>query len=60
MQALVGDRVRHITVTLGARGEFAQQTMVVVSGLDAGTVVLAGGVGPMPADTLVSLTGGAK
>ena len=60
VQALVGDRVRHITVTLGARGEFAQQTMVVVSGLDAGTVVLAGGVGPMPADTLVSLTGGAK
>jgi len=60
VQALVGDRVRHITVTLGARGEFAQQTMVAVSGLDAGTVVLAGGVGPMPADTLVSLTGGAK
>ena len=60
VQALVGERVRHIPVVLGARGERNQETMVAVSGLDAGTVVLAGGVGPMPADTLVRLVGGAK
>ena len=60
VQALVGERVRHIPVVLGARGERNQETMVAVSGLDAGTVVLAGGVGPMPADTLVRLVGGAN
>ena len=60
VQALVGERARHIPVILGARGERNQETMVTVSGLDAGTVVLAGGVGPMPADTLVRLVGGAK
>ncbi len=60
VQAVVGDRVRHIPVVLGARGERKQETMVAVSGLEAGTVVLAAGVGPMLADTLVSLVSGAK
>jgi hypothetical protein len=34
--------------------------MVAVVGLEAGAVVLAGGVGPMLAGTVVNLVGGAK
>ncbi len=60
VQMLEGDRVRHVPVVLGARGELNQQTMVEVSGLIAGTQVLIGGVGPMLADTVVSLAAGAK
>ena len=60
VQALEGDRVRHLPVTLGVRGELNQQTMVEVSGLRAGAQVLIGGVGPMLADTVVSLAAGAK
>ena len=57
---LEGDRVRHVPVVMGARGELNQQTMVEVSGVAAGAQVLIGGVGPMLADTLVSTNGGAK
>ncbi len=60
VQMLEGDRVRHVPVTLGARGELNQQTMVEVSGLAAGAQVLIGGVGPMLADTVVNLAAGAK
>ncbi len=60
VQMLDGDRVRHVPVVMGARGELHQQTMVEVSGLAAGAQVLTGGVGPMLADTLVSTNGGAK
>jgi RND family efflux transporter MFP subunit len=60
VQALVDNRVRHMPVDLGARGELDQQTMVAVVGLDAGAVVLTGGVGPMLAGTVVNLVGGAK
>jgi hypothetical protein len=60
VQTLEGDRVRHVPVVLGARGSVNQQTMVEVSGLAQGAQVLAGGVGPMLVDTVVSLTGGAK
>ena len=60
VQMLEGDRVRHVPVVMGARGELNQQTMVEVSGLPAGAQVLIGGVGPMQADTLVSTNGGAK
>ncbi|MDH4480028.1 MAG: efflux RND transporter periplasmic adaptor subunit [Rhodoferax sp.] len=60
VQMLEGDRVRHVPVVLGARGESNQQTMVAVSGLPEGAKVLIGGVGPMLADTLISLNGGAK
>jgi RND family efflux transporter MFP subunit len=60
VQALVDNRVRHVPVDLGARGELDQQTMVAVVGLEAGTVVLTGGVGPMLAGTVVNLVGGAK
>ena len=60
VQMLEGDRVRHVPVVMGARGELNQQTMVEVSGLAAGAQVLMGGVGPMLADTQVSTNGGAK
>jgi RND family efflux transporter MFP subunit len=60
VQMLEGNRVRHVPVILGMRGELNQQTMVEVSGLAAGAQVLMGGVGPMLADTLVSTNGGAK
>jgi len=60
VQMLEGDRVRHVPVVMGTRGELNQQTMVEVSGLVAGAQVLIGGVGPMLADTVVNLTAGAK
>jgi RND family efflux transporter MFP subunit len=60
VQALVDNRVRHVPVNLGARGELDQQTMVTVSGLEAGAVVLVGAVGPMVAGTVVTLVSGAK
>jgi len=60
VQMLEGDRVRHVPVVMGTRGEVNQQTMVEVSGLVAGAQVLIGGVGPMLADTVVNLTAGAK
>lgn len=60
VQVLDDSRVRHVPVDLGARGELNQQTMVAVSGLPLGAVVLVGAVGPMLADTVVSLVGGAK
>ena len=60
VQMLEGDRVRHVPVVMGARGELNQQTMVEVSGLSAGAQILIGGVGPMRADTVVSLAAGAK
>ena len=60
VQMLEGDRVRHVPVIMGARGELNQQTMVEVSGLVAGAQVLIGGVGPMLADTVVNLAAGAK
>ena len=60
VQALVDNRVRHVPVNLGARGELDQQTMVTVSGLEAGAVVLVGAVGPMAAGTMITLASGAK
>lgn len=60
VQMLEGDRVRHVPVVMGARGELNQQTMVEVTGLAAGAQILIGGVGPMLADTVVSLAAGAK
>lgn len=60
VQVLEEGRVRHVPVDLGVRGELNQQTMVAVGGLPQGAVVLIGAVGPMLADTLVSLASGAK
>lgn len=60
VQAVVNGRVRHMPVTLGTRGALNDQTMVAVSGVPEGTVVLIGGVGPMQVDTEVTLTAGVK
>lgn len=60
VQAVVNGQVRHMPVTLGMRGALNDQTMVAVTGVPEGTVVLTGGVGPMQVDTEVTLTAGAK
>ncbi len=60
VQAVVNGQVRHMPVTLGMRGALNDQTMVAVTGVLEGTVVLTGGVGPMQVDTEVTLTAGAK
>ncbi len=60
VQAVVNGRVQHVPVTLGTRGAQGEQTMVAVSGVPQGTVVLIGGVGPVQADTEVALAAGAK
>ncbi len=60
VQAVVNGRVQHVPVTLGTRGAQGEQTMVAVTGVPQGTVVLIGGVGPVQANTEVSLAAGAK
>lgn len=60
LQAVVNGRVQHVPVTLGTRGAQGEQTMVAVTGVPQGTVVLIGGVGPVQANTEVSLAAGAK
>ena len=60
VQAVVNGHVRHLPVTMGTRGAQGDQTMVAVTGVPEGTVVLIGGVGPMQTDTEVTLTAGAK
>ena len=60
VQAVVNGQVRHMPVTLGMRGALNDQTMVAVTGVPEGTVVLTGGVGPMQVATEVTLTAGAK
>ncbi|MFN7882042.1 MAG: efflux RND transporter periplasmic adaptor subunit [bacterium] len=57
VQVLKDDQVRHVGVTLGARGQAAGTEWVAVTGLPAGSVVLAGAVGPLREGTPVSLGG---
>lgn len=52
VQLLSDGQVKHATVTLGARGESAGQTMVAVSGIAEGSEVLSGTVGPVREGTL--------
>ena len=47
VQMLEGTQVRHVPVALGVRGQAAGQDMVAVSGLPAGSQVLAGSVGAL-------------
>lgn len=53
VQVVENQQVRHVGVTLGARGQADGQDMVVVSGLPAGSLVLAGTVGPVREGTAV-------
>jgi RND family efflux transporter MFP subunit len=56
VQVVQGEQVRHLTVTLGARGQADGQEMVAVSGLPEGSTVLAGAVGPLREGTVVRYT----
>ena len=56
VQVVEGDRVRHASVTLGARGQVAGEDVVAVSGLAEGAKVLGGSVGPLREGTLVRYT----
>ena len=56
VQAIEKDQVVHRAVTPGARGEADQETMVAVSGLEPGTVVLRGTVGALREGTAVRFT----
>lgn len=53
LQVIENQQVRHVSVTLGARGQAAGQDMVAVTGLPEGSVVLAGAVGPLREGTTV-------
>jgi RND family efflux transporter MFP subunit len=58
VQVVEGEQVRHVSVTLGARGQVGGEDMVAVSGLGEGARVLAGSVGPLREGTLVRYTAG--
>ena len=53
LQVIENRQVRHVSVTLGARGQAGGQDMVAVTGLPEGSVVLAGAVGPLREGTTV-------
>jgi hypothetical protein len=59
LQVVQGQQVQHVHVTLGARGQAGGQDMVAVSGLPAGSQVLAGTVGPLREGTAVRVTASA-
>ncbi len=56
VQVIEGDRVRHKAVQPGARGEAGDQTVVAVTGLQAGTRVILGHVGALREGTAVRFT----
>jgi RND family efflux transporter MFP subunit len=59
VQVIEGDRVRHKAVQPGARGEAGDQTVVAVTGLQAGTRVILGHVGTLREGTAVRFTANA-
>lgn len=56
LQLIDGDKVRHVSVSLGLRGRVDAQDLVAVSGLPEGSRVLAGSVGPLREGTQVRLS----
>ena len=56
IQVVENQQVRHVSVTLGARGQAGGQDMVAISGLPAGSLVLASTVGPLQEGTTVRTT----
>lgn len=56
VQLVENGRVLHRGVAAGARGDAAQETMVAVTGLSPGAMVLRGSVGPLPEGTAVRFT----
>lgn len=56
VQMVVDGRIAHRTVETGLRGQVDGQTMVAVSGIEDGAVVVAGSVGPLRQGTAVRLS----
>lgn len=56
VQVVENQQVRHVSVTLGARGQAAGLDMVAIAGLAEGSMVLAGAVGPLREGTAVRTT----
>ena len=59
VQVVENQQVRHISVTLGARGQAGGLDMVAITGLAEGSLVLAGAVGPLREGTAVRTTAAA-
>ncbi len=59
VQVVENQQVRHVSVTLGARGQAGGQDMVAITGLAEGSTVLAGAVGPLREGTAVRTTAAA-
>jgi RND family efflux transporter MFP subunit len=59
VQVVDNQQVRHMSVTLGARGQAGGQDMVAVSGLPEGSLVLAGTVGSLREGTALRVTAAA-
>jgi len=60
VQLLINGQVVHQTVSLGARGEVSDQTLVGIQGAPEDATVLAGSVGSLRAGTLAKLAASAK
>ncbi len=58
VQVVQDDKVAHVPVETGARGEADKDSWVAVTGLQAGAVVIRGHVGPLREGTQVKFTGG--
>jgi RND family efflux transporter MFP subunit len=56
IQVVENQQVRHVSVTLGLRGQAGGQDMVAISGLPEGSLVLASTVGPLQEGTAVRTT----
>ncbi len=59
VQVVENQQVRHVSVTLGARGQAGGLDMVAITGLAEGSRVLAGAVGPLREGTAVRTTAAA-
>lgn len=60
VQVVSNGRIEHRAVTTGQRGVVDGQTMVAVTGIEEGKVVVAGSVGPLREGTAVKLAGSAS
>jgi RND family efflux transporter MFP subunit len=58
VQVVQDEKVAHVPVETGARGEADKDSWVAVTGLQAGAVVIRGHVGPLREGTAVKFTGG--
>jgi RND family efflux transporter MFP subunit len=60
VQTISNGQVKHVPVTLGARGEAGGQTMVAITGIAENAEVLSGMVGPVREGTLIKRSQGTK